>query len=361
MRPFLIPLVALMVAGSAAAQVRLQQYNVATLSDNSVVYALPETHLYATVTYRRVSRTPGELALYADHYLGVPDAILEPSVTYEPVEVSLGSYGLPSDSLRFAVELRRNSSAANVTLADDGRLVAVNLSTPIELPSLPKEQVTEGEASHRSDDLRSLPPEYVRASTPAKRAEIAAAEIYRLRESRTAVLSGDTDQPFADGEALRIAVDGLDRAEQSLTERFLGTSDTTTFVRVVRPLKIEEGRQVAFRFSPVEGLLPSDDLRGEPIYLTIRITERAEPLPERERQKKEKQLSRGFVYTVPGSVEATLTHRGRRLAGGAFAVGQLGSVEALEGGLFTDKKMETSVRFDPATGAILKVDATPRG
>lgn len=348
------------VACSAAAQVRTQQYTVSALPDHSVVYALPETRLYAEVTYRKVSRQPGELALYAEHYLGVSTAILQASETYELLGVRLGSYGVPSDSLRYAVELRRNSSAANVTLAEDGRLVAVNVEEPLRVPELPQEQTEETPQGEGFGDLKSLPPEYIRATTPSKRAEIAAQEIYRLRDSRTAVLAGETDQPFADGQALRLAVRGLDAAERSLAERFMGRSDTVRFVRVVRPISVEEGRRVAFRFSAQEGLLAADDLRGEPVYLDIRVTDRAEPLPERDRKKKEKQLQRGFVYLVPGSVEAELSYRGRRLGRGTFAVAQLGSPEVLEGGLFTDKKMETSVRFDPSTGAILKVDSRPR-
>lgn len=361
MRSSLLSLAALLLtACSTTAQVRVQQYNVSTLPDNSVVYALPETRLYATVIYRKVVRQPGELALYADRYLGVREAILEPSTSYQLVSVDLGSYGVPSDSLRFAVEMRRNSSAANVSLTDDGRLVAVNVTTPVELPAMPEERTIESRLDRDFGDLKSLPSDYIRATTPAKRAEIAAQEIYRLRDSRTAVLSGETDQPFADGQALRIAVQGLDAAERSLTERFLGTTDTTTYVRLVRPIEISEGRQVALRFSERDGLLPADDLRGEPIYLDLKVTERAPELTERDLKKKEKQLRKGFVHIVPGSADIRLLYRGSRIAGGSFPIAQLGSLEALEGGLFTDKKMETSVRFDPATGAILKVDARPR-
>lgn len=361
MRSSFLSLAALLLtACTATAQVRVQQYNVSTLPDNSVVYALPETHLYATVTYRKVVQQPGELALYADRYLGVRDAILEPSTSYQLVSVDLGSYGVPSDSLRFAVEMHRNSSAANIALTEDGRLVAVNVDSTIELPSLPVEKTTEAVRSKDFGDLKSLPSDYIRATTTSKRAEIAAQEIYRLRDSRTAVLSGETDQPFADGQALRIAVQGLDAAERSLTERFIGTKDTITYVRLIRPLDIEEGQQVAMRFSEREGLLSSDDLRGEPIYLDTKITERAPELAERDQKKKEKQLRKGIVYVVPGSADIRLLYRGSRIAGGSFPIAQLGSLEALEGGLFIDKRMETSVRFNPATGAILKVDSRPR-
>ena len=276
------------------------------------------------------------------------------------VALDLGRYGVPSDSLRFAVEMHRNSSAANVALTEDGRLVAVNATTAVELPSLPAEKTIESVHGKDFGDLKSLPSDYIRATTTSKRAEIAAQEIYRLRDSRTAVLSGETDQPFADGQALRIAVQGLDAAERSLTERFIGTTDTITYVRLIRPLDVVEGQQVALRFSEREGLLSSDDLRGEPIYLETKITERAPELTERDQKKKEKQLRKGVVYVVPGSADIRLLYRGSRIAGGSFPIAQLGSLEALEGGLFTDKRMETSVRFDPATGAILKVDSRPR-
>lgn len=109
------------------------------------------------------------------------------------------------------------------------------------------------------------------------------------------------------------------------------------------------------RFSTREGLLPAEDLRGEPIYLEIKVVEQATPLDEKEQKRLERRLSKGIVYCVPGTVRATITYRGQVLESKEVPVAQLGNLEALDMVLFNTKGHTTSVELYPMNGGLKEV------
>ncbi|MDO5035455.1 MAG: DUF4831 family protein [Porphyromonas sp.] len=355
LRSALVGLLLTLCIVGAEGQVRSEQYFTNSLPDNSVVYALPRTLLYAHVTIDELQEEPGELALYARQYLGETNAILKPARRFVLRNVEIGSYGTPDEERRYSVRFRRNSSATYVTLASNGLLVGINTPSAEveELPETNREVIREPLGSQLGSPL---PPEYIQATTTAKRAEIAAEELYRIRDSKNRVISGESEQPFRDGEALRLAIGRLDQTEQQLTQYFLGQHTEVRETHLVTGLdpSVREQR-VAFRFSEQEGLLHADDLRGEPIYLNIEVLEEAVPLSEKEQSQKERALRRGIIYVVPGRVMVTLTYRGDAIAKQEIPVAQLGALEVLDETLFTTKGVRTAILFHTDSGAIAKV------
>lgn len=352
-RLFVALLLSLVLWDSASAQ-RVERYNVATLNDNRVVYALPLTKLYLQVELEQVVEHPGELALYAERFLGSRDAIMEPATRFLLRGVGLGVYGVADPDQRYSIDFKRNSTATNVSLTEEGILVGINSNT-LDIAQVPTSK--RARISSSDNQLTTmLPPEYVQATTTAAKAQILADEIYRTRESRNLVISGESEQPFADGQALKLALERLDQRERAFVELFNGTRQSAEGVEVVTDLSAtEEGRRVVARFSEQMGLLPSDDLRGEPIYLNIEIVEQAPQLEERELEKLHKRLEKGITYRVPGRVKATVTFRGERLVVQEIPVAQLGSLEALDMVLFTTKGKSTSVDFHPSNGGLKEV------
>lgn len=339
--------------GSSAAQ-RVERYNVAALNDNRVVYALPLTKLYLQVELEKVVEHPGELSLYAERFLGSTDAILEPATRFVLNTIKLGAYGVADPDQKYTIDFKRNSTATNVSLTEEGVLVGINCNTS-EVVGLPegKKAIIKSTDEYSS---RMLPPEYIQATTTAAKAQILADEIYRTRESRNLVISGESEQPFADGQALKIAVERLDQRERAFMELFNGTRQKADGIEIVADLSAtEEGRRVVARFSEQVGLLPLDDLRGEPIYLDLEIVEQAPPLEERELSRLQKRLEKGITYRVPGLVKATVSFRGERIALQEIPVAQLGSLEALDMVLFTTKGKNASAEFYTSNGGLKEV------
>lgn len=346
-------IMSLMLWCSSAAQ-RVERYSVAALNDNRVVYSLPQTKLYLQVELEKIVEQPGELSLYAERYLGSSDAIIKPATRYHLKGLKVGSYGVADPDQRYSIDFKRNSTATNVTLTEEGILVGINIDAS-EIAQLPTSQ--KPIISSTGDQLaRMLPPEYIQATTTAAKAQILADEIYRTRESRNLVISGESEQPFADGQALKIAVERLDQRERAFVELFNGIRLSAEGVEVVQDISaIEEGRQVVARFSEQEGLLDSDDLRGEPIYLDIKILEEAPELEERELSRLQRRLEKGITYRVPGLVKATITFRGERLVAQDIPVAQLGSLEALDMVLFNTRGKNASAEFYTSNGGLKEV------
>ena len=341
-------------AQTAPAQVRTERYDLSAMEDDAITYTLPETRLYLAFSIEETRETPGDFALYAGRYLGTSEVVMAKARTFVLKGIEAGTYGVPSDTLRFTTRFGRRNSATNVTLTQDGILLAVN-APAVTLPELPASKTSVLGDRDPFRALSSMPREYVQATSLAKKAQIAADEIYRLRDSRTAVISGESEQPFPDGEAMKVAIGGLDEAERALTERFTGVRQSALSTVVLKGFRPEEGEQIVARFSEQYGLLDKDDLRGEPVYLRVTVLEAAPKLEERDLRKKERQLSRGVVYTMPGRILAELSFEGTVLAKEEFAVAQYGTLEALEAVLFTDRDKVTEILLDPATGGVRQV------
>lgn len=348
-------LMSILLAALPSFAQKAEVYTVGSMPDNSIIYALPLTQLYIEVEYEEVDLKPGELSLYAQRYLGVNDVTLEPQKKYVLKGLRLNSYGTPNEEQRYSVKFGRRHDATNVSLSPEGILLGIN-APEIKFTSLPQDETIHSNTDNNGNGVGGLSPEYIQATTIAKKAEIAAQEIYEIRENKTLIVSGQSEQPFADGKALEIAIKRLDESERILMERFLGTQTITKFRKIISGLDAaKEGKVVALRFSEHYGVLPADDLRGEPIYLNIKIVDQAPSLDEKAQKKLERSLSKGIVFSVPGAIEATLTSEGNKAVTTRFPVAQLGTLEVLESELFTTKGKITTIEFYSETGGIKEV------
>lgn len=94
-------------------------------------------------------------------------------------------------------------------------------------------------------------------------------------------------------------------------------------------------------FSAQLGVLPTNNLAGDPIYISIRNTSTL-PVPEEEGKKKKK--IDGVIYNVPGKGNVTVSYQGKKLFNDEMSFTQFGHTEVLVDGLF-DKKNQYTGRF----------------
>ena len=114
--------------------------------------------------------------------------------------------------------------------------------------------------------------EQLSAGSTAKMAESAAKQIYRIRESRINIATGDVDQLPADGESFKLIMKQLDEQEAALTEMFLGSVSKESYTETIdfNPANTV-GKETLFRFSKRLGFLDKDNLAGEPYVITVDI------------------------------------------------------------------------------------------
>lgn len=351
----IIVLFSLLVSVSVCAQTKVFK-RVATKSNNfGVTYSLPKTQLIIDVEVVKVTEKKGPFYQYAEKYLGVKDIVTEDAVKYELGKVNLINKGVPNENLTYKVEFKQGTVAPFVYLTEDGLLCAINAEyaapTESELDVVRKKQ----QEKQRVVNISSLSEEMLMAGTTAKQAEVAAKQIYRIRESRMNILTGEADNMPPDGEAMKLVISQLDEQEQSLSNMFTGVRNKEVKHIDVQVIPDEEAnKEVLFRFSQKLGVLDIDDLGGQPVYYTLTATEKAPVLDPKEAAKKEKAM-KGVVYNIPGKANLEISLNKQMLFKGEVLIAQFGSQEALAPVILEDKRAPVKVFFYPETGSIKQI------
>ena len=334
------------------AQTHISNYRPGVTPEGAV-YFLPKTALRISVLVEKSVYQPGDFAAYAQRYLRVNDVSQEPATSFRVVGITQTAMPIPDTTKVYAVRFDARTVASRISLADDGRLLALNVDNVADVetpaPFVPAVQPP------RPDPKKYMNEEILSCGSLAKMAELTAHEISDLRENRSLLIKGQADFMPQDGAQMKIMLQELDRQDQALSSLFLGTTqrDTTEHILWVTP----DGafpRQVFFRLSQVHGLVEPDDLSGAPYYVSIdNITQlpAATPAP-----KKQKPQEAGIYANVPGRLRSTIFKGIDAVLSEEFPAPQFGETLLLSAGLF-NKRYTTRLRLNALTGAVERLDA----
>ncbi len=196
------------------------------------------------IDYERVATQRGELYQYSSYYLAINDV-----QTASDTSFLLKSIRIAADSVKPALK-----------------------------HSQPKRE------------YRSLPvplnEDAITATNTAKKAESVAKQIYRIREARLNLLTGEAEHTPADAGSLNRMLAELNKMERQLTELFVGKKDVCRLHKTITyiPQQSEdiEGA-VLMRFSKFDGPVAADDLSGTPIYIDVRYIREEVPQPKKKK------------------------------------------------------------------------------
>ena len=344
----------LLFSVGASAQTVISEYHPGATTDGAVYY-LPRTALRISVLVERTSYQPGDFASYAQRYLRLPSVSLQPSVSHRVVSITQTPFGMADKKKGFAVKFNAKTVAANVALADDGRLLAIN-AEPIP-ETLPKAFEPAPKAAPLNP-RQFLNEEILAAGSTAKMAELTSREIYDLRENRSLLIKGQADFMPKDGAQLQLMLSQLETQENALRSLFEGTTtcDTTAYVITFIP-EAPVSRQTLFRLSQDLGIVDADDLSGEPFYITVDDLNTVPPVDEEAAAKTKKKVYEEGVYVnVPGRMRITIFQGIDQLVQSEFPAPQFGNVELLSAELF-NKRYTTSLWLNPISGAVDRLQA----
>ncbi|MCC8170961.1 MAG: DUF4831 family protein [Parabacteroides sp.] len=337
-----------------AAQTKVVKKNAVKANDFGITYSLPKTSLLIDAEVTKVTCKSGPYYKYAEKYLGTKDAVAEDNTYYELGKISLRNKGVPDPANTYIVSFKGGTTAPYAYLTDDGLLCTINAEYAEEKTAAPVSDEKE-DAAGTPSDISVFTEEFLMAGSTSKQAEVAAKQIYRIRESRMNILTGDADNLPPDGEAMKLVIRQLDEQEQALVNLFTGTKTRETFHQTFTVIPDKEvEKEVLFRFSRLLGIVKPDNLAGAPVYFNLKAIDRAPVLPEKEAEKKEKSL-KGIVYNIPGKAAVSLTMGNKTLYKGEVQVTQFGTREGLAPVMFEDKKAPVSVYFYPETGALKQI------
>lgn len=348
----LIIIAALLLGLPLVAQTKVVKKNAVKANNFGITYSLPKTSLIVEAEVTKVTCKAGPYYQYAEKYLAVQDAIAEDAVYYELGKVRLINRGVPDPDNTYIVEFKPGTVAPYAYLTEEGLLCSINTEyVPAEEKAEKKAVAAKQGAAQNS----VLSEELLMAGSTARQAEVAAKQIYRIRESRMDILTGEADNLPPDGEAMKLVIQQLEAQEQTLSHLFTGTTEKTTDLYEVNIIPSDElDKEVIFRFSKQLGIVDADDLGGAPVYMNLIATERAPQLDPKEAEKKEKSL-KGIIYNVPGKAKVEITMGKRTLYKGEAQITQFGTQEGLAPVMFEDKKAPVKISFYPETGAIKQI------
>lgn len=334
-----------------------QKITAGKANEYGLAYALPLTAIDVYLVAELTEKTPGEFYNYARRYLGLAQAVTKPRQSAELKQAIIVPKGMPDANQRWLAQFRPGSSAF-ITLNEEGVPLTINSDEiPDEyMPEIPP--TTEFSASPLDGPAaeQAITADMARSASLTKKAELAAQRIFELRETRSDLLSGQADNPPADGKAMQLVLDNLAAQEAALTAMFAGVERKRTVVDKVTlvPDSGEIDSRVIARISAVDGILDAEDLAGKPVTLTLRISE-APTLPVNEKGQPKTFPRGGVPYRIPGTALVTVDYDGRTISAVETPMAQLGVVFGLPPTLFTDKNEPYKLIYDPNTGGILEL------
>ena len=321
----------------------------------AVVYYMPKTELVVTLDYEIVEQTPGVFYQYAKRYLGAEDVLTDASTQYVLLQVRTHTEAKADLARAYKVTAQKGISNQSLTLSDDGRLLGYNVGDNAKGKEEHQSMTLPSETSLKllgDEALMPLLEEQFMAGSVAKMAEGAAKQIYRLRETRLNLLAGDMEHVPADGVAMQLVLDEINKQEQALVALFVGTRVVKHGSHTLRYLPEESvEKEVICRLSQHTGIVDKNDLSGEPIYLSVDATKQSLRMSLAEDSKAS--VPSQLYYNLPGNAVIRIEHKEKVMDMNEFPVAQWGVAIPFAAELFT--KTTPVICINPQTGNIQSI------
>ncbi len=323
-------------------------------AETSLVYYMPFTTLVFDIEYDEITEEQGQFYQYSERYLRTTDIVKENKTTYRLTDIRLRTVASADTARLYTVPFQEKYPyCSRLSLNNKGILLGVNIeaqkSDKPNKPAMREERHPMEDCSHRPVPLLE---EQLLANSTAKMAENTAKQIYRIRESRLNILSGDVEHLPADGKSMELVLKELDAQERTLTQLFVGKREIRKqHKRICLVPTVSMDKEVLFRFSLYNGVVDKDDMSGNPFYITLNKHQQTYS-PAQKGDEKAHSLMSPIYYNLPGQAQILLTDGERTYVETAVDVAQWGIAVALPYALF---KETTQIEMNPKTGAIKSV------
>ena len=348
MKRIFVILAAIMTLGAMQAQV-LEE------NESAQVYYSPKTSVTLDFTYTVKTQVRGQFADFAESMLDIKDAVTETSTSYEIKDVRIGTCTSTDYSRPHKVKTEAGFPVL-LNINDRGLLTGYNVPLP-EKKTAPKHE--EQTRSHKPKAPKMQAPPYpedvLKAATPEAQAFEVAKQIFHLRETRMYLINGEVEHAPADGKAMELVLDELNRQEQELTRLFVGEKKTRREHKTIRVEPTNDG-QLLF-FSDENGFTDGDNIDADTIEVRMvcqQQTRKAPEVVEKKNNKKSVPEMTQIVYNIPGNCLVNVLYKGRSLADREVPVAQLGIDVALPKSMFTGSELPKII-FSEKTGNIVSI------
>jgi len=300
-----LALILLGVSSSMMAQKQLNSYPAnETAKPGSYVYSLPLTTIAIRVNTAHLSYKSGPYAQYAQKYLGITDIEQNDKEYYRILSLSSTTYEEADSQNQFIAEAAPGTDMSFLELTNQGLIIPSAFVVQAPSQTIPSKSIV---TAPPFTDLNANPNIYKENATffsdvkmdtafvkvPVQknmlveksaetRASDAANFIFNLRKRRVELISGDIDNVFNNGEALKVALAEISRLEKEYLSLFIGKTyvDTLSYTFDFTPKAGgSKSSGIIFRFSESKGIVAENDLSGRPIMAEVTPLSIAQQLP----------------------------------------------------------------------------------
>ncbi|MDD4712496.1 MAG: DUF4831 family protein [Bacteroidales bacterium] len=333
------------------AQIKTQPLNAALNPSAGLIYTLPKNIIVVEVETRKIVETPGIYYPYAERYLGITNICQAENVRYEIVGVHLSTKAVPDLQNTYIIESGKAKNAPAIELTPEGFLKSIGHSDCKKTDIRKEEKMIKPccAENYQSQESSIVTREMQQASSTAKMAELAAIQLFNLRDTRINLLTQDLDKTPSDGRSYEIVLSELNRMENYYKELFTGkrteTTETTTFE--YEPQKNNE--EILFRFSQLKGIVDKTNLGGDPIFINLQknVGTLADVAKTSAYNGKE---TFSVYYRIPGEAQIKITDGNTVFCNQKIPVAQFGKVMTLPAGAVG------SAEFCPMTGSLIRLE-----
>lgn len=326
------------------------QAQVVAQDEAALVYYSPQTAISLELTYTIESYERGLYAQYAESMIGISDVIKQNKTTYILNDARIGT-STTTDYTRAHKVVADAGFPLLLNINEKGLLVGYNV-TPADKPGpKPGPRHPMGPKDEPEGPM-ALPEEVLTATTPLAQAHAAAKLIYHIRETRMYLLSGEVEHAPADGKAMQLVLEELDKQERALTALFVGKKTVRKETKriTIMPDKEEE----LLFFSEENGFTDGENVDADTIRVSmVAHKQQLAAVQEDNKKKKAPQLT-SLVYNLPGSCAVQVEYKGNVMAQRTIAVAQFGVDVPFAKDLFTGATLPVIV-FSEKTGNIISI------
>lgn len=312
----------------------------------AVVYYTPQTQIVIDIDYESVILHRGIYADFAKKYLGTAEVVKDDDMWYRITNISTHTQTVADHSRMHKVD-----SNLPLTLTADGILEAYNGVESRKSRVESQETRVENQEPRVESKVLPLLEEHIVGKTLAEQAQGAAKLIYRIRENRLYLISGEVDKMPADGRAMELAINKLDEMEQQLVELFVGRIEVEKHRKTIVYTPVATEKTDLAYFSEQHGF--TNAANGDPIVMNINARRQIKGNPDSD--KKKAPIPSQISYNLPGTANYKVSYLNELSDEADIQVAQFGVDVPLAQDLF-EGKQQPHIYFNTQTGNIESIE-----
>jgi len=334
------------------AQIKSTPISSATDPAGGLIYSLPKTVFVVEVETRMIQETPGIYFPYAERYLGTTNVCQQEAIHYEIVGVKLTTKAIPDLQNAYVISTGKSKTPESIQLTPEGFLKSIGKSdcgSKMDMRRPEEPNKPNCVDNYQSQEKSIVTLEMQQATSTAKMAELAAAQLFNLRDTRINLLTLDLDKTPADGRSYEIILGELNRMEKYYTELFSGKRTEKIEKSTFEYDPQKNGEEILFRFSQLKGVVEKTNLGGDPVFINLKkeVGTMAD-IVKTPAEDSKKVYS--VYYRVPGKAQVKVTNGTTVFCDQSIPVAQFGRIMNLPEGALK------SAEFCPMTGAIMNLE-----